>query len=333
MAVKISTTSVLILSLALLSFSHCCYGQLRVGFYNKDCRNVENIVSRVVGEAFFKDPSLAPAMIRLYFHDCFSNGCDASLLLDGTSSEKKASPNLSVRGYELIDDIKTAVEQECSGIISCADIIALATRDLVTLASGRKTWYAIPTGRFDGTVSLASSVDLPSPRLTVSQTADKFFDRKLSLTDMVLLLGGHTIGVTHCSFIMDRLYNFQNTKLPDPSMDSKLVQELKFKCPQGSSSDGIINLDQNFTSSNTMDVSFYKQINSRRGILHIDQQLAIDGMTSKIVTDIANGNDFLFRFGQAMVNLGWVGVKTKANGGEIRKSCRSCKDPLFCATS
>ncbi|XP_019090333.1 PREDICTED: peroxidase 60-like [Camelina sativa] len=229
MAVNISTTSVLILSLALLSFGHCCYGQLRVGFYNKDCRNVENIVSRVVGEAFFKDPSLAPAMIRLYFHDCFSNGCDASLLLDGTSSEKKASPNLSVRGYELIDDIKTAVELECNGIVSCADIIALATRDLVTLASGGKTWYAIPTGRFDGTVSLASSVDLPSPRLTVSQTADNFFDRKLSLTDMVLLLGGHTIGVTHCSFIMDRLYNFQNTKQSDPSMDSKLVQELKLK--------------------------------------------------------------------------------------------------------
>ncbi|KAG7556084.1 hem peroxidase [Arabidopsis suecica] len=327
MAVKISTISVLILSLALLSLGHCCYGQLRVGFYSTKCPNVENIVSKVVGEAFIKDSSIAPAMIRLYFHDCFSNGCDASLLLDGTSSEKKASPNLSVRGYELIDNIKSAIEQECDRVVSCADIIALATRDLVTLASGGKTRYEIPTGRLDGKVSLALLVDLPSPRMTVSQTAAKFAERKLSVTDMVLLLGGHTIGVAHCSFVMDRLYNFQNTQQPDPSMDPKLVQELRLKCPKDSSTDGIINLDQNFTSSNTVDVSFYKQINFHRGILHIDQQLAIDGMTSKMVTDIANGNDFLARFGQAMVNLGSVRLITKAKDGEIRRSCRSCNNP------
>jgi len=73
MAVKISTIEVLILSLALLSFGHGCYGQLRLGFYSQNCQNVENIVSKVVGEAFIKDSSIAPAMIRLYFHDCFSN--------------------------------------------------------------------------------------------------------------------------------------------------------------------------------------------------------------------------------------------------------------------
>ncbi|CAE6114801.1 unnamed protein product [Arabidopsis arenosa] len=329
MAVKISTISVLILSLALLSLGHCCYGQLRVGFYSTKCPNVENIVSKVVGEAFIKDSSIAPAMIRLYFHDCFSNGCDASLLLDGVNSEKKASPNLSVRGYEVIDDIKSAVEKECDRVVSCADIIALATRDLVSLASGGKTRYEIPTGRLDGKISSALLVDLPSPKMTVSETAAKFAQRKLSLSDMVLLLGGHTIGVAHCSFIMDRLYNFQNTQQPDPSMDPKLVQELRLKCPKDSSTDGIINLDQNSTSSNTMDVSFYKEINIRRGVLHIDQKLATDDLTSKMVSDIANGNDFLVRFGQAMVNLGSVRLISKTKDGEIRRSCRSpCNNPL-----
>lgn len=72
MAVKISTISV-ILILALLSFGHCCYGELRRGFYNKACPNVENIVFKLVQEGFNKNPSIAPAMIRLYFHDCFSN--------------------------------------------------------------------------------------------------------------------------------------------------------------------------------------------------------------------------------------------------------------------
>ncbi|ESQ42198.1 hypothetical protein EUTSA_v10015253mg [Eutrema salsugineum] len=328
MAAKISTKSALIVFLAVLSISQCCYGKLEFGSYKETCPNVENIVFKVVKEGFIKDPSVAPAMIRLYFHDCFSNGCDASLLLDGTSSEKKATPNLSVRGYELLDDIKTALENDCHGVVSCADIIALATRDLVTLASGEKTRYEIPTGRLDGRESTALSVDLPSPQLSVSQTAAMFAKRKLSVDDMVLLLGGHTIGVAHCSFIKDRLYNFKNTNKPDPSMDPKLVQELRGKCPEKSSTDGIINLDQDFSSSNIVDVSFYKQINSSRGILQIDQELANDGMTKKMVTDLAKGNDFLARFGQAMVNLGSVGVKDEQNG-EIRRSCRSCNN-LFC---
>lgn len=59
-------------------------------------------------------------------------GCDASLLLDGSNSEKRAPPNLSVRGYELIDAVKNAVERACPGVVSCADIIAMATRDAVS---------------------------------------------------------------------------------------------------------------------------------------------------------------------------------------------------------
>lgn len=63
-------------------------------------------------------------------------GCDASLLINSTpknSAEKDAGANLTVRGYDLIDAAKAAVEKACPGKVSCADIIALATRDVIAL--------------------------------------------------------------------------------------------------------------------------------------------------------------------------------------------------------
>ncbi|PQQ17178.1 peroxidase P7 [Prunus yedoensis var. nudiflora] len=59
-------------------------------------------------------------------------GCDASILLDDTATftgEKNAFPNQnSVRGFEVIDTIKTRVEAACNATVSCADILALASR-------------------------------------------------------------------------------------------------------------------------------------------------------------------------------------------------------------
>lgn len=60
-------------------------------------------------------------------------GCDASVLLDSPTkdAEKDALPNLTLRGYQIFDKIKNAIEQTCPGVVSCADIIALAARDAV----------------------------------------------------------------------------------------------------------------------------------------------------------------------------------------------------------
>ena len=66
-------------------------------------------------------------------------GCDASILLDSTpfsQSEKDAVPNTSVRGYEVIDEIKSVLEHDCPATVSCSDIIALASRDAVGTLGG-----------------------------------------------------------------------------------------------------------------------------------------------------------------------------------------------------
>ena len=52
--------------------------------------------------------------------------------MEGNSAEKEAIPNKSVSGYEIIDEIKAKLEEECPETVSCADIVALATRDAVS---------------------------------------------------------------------------------------------------------------------------------------------------------------------------------------------------------
>jgi hypothetical protein len=65
-------------------------------------------------------------------------GCDGSILLDGSNSEKLAGPNLnSARGFEVVDAIKADLEKACPGVVSCADVLALAAKYGVLLVRVR----------------------------------------------------------------------------------------------------------------------------------------------------------------------------------------------------
>lgn len=137
----------------------------------------------------------------------------------------------------------------------------------------------------------------------------------------MFVLGDHTIGVAHCSFFQDRLYNFQNSGKPDPTMVPSLASALRSTCPNGKTkTDSTVSLDQGPRSSSVVDNSYYKQILARRGILQIDQEIALDERTKDIVGTIAGGPGFSARFGQAMVKLGAL---RDGSPGEMRKSCRA----------
>lgn len=70
-------------------------------------------------------------------YDVLLQGCDGSVLLDSSGtiiSEKRSNPNRnSARGFDVVDEIKAALEEECPETVSCADILALAARDSTVL--------------------------------------------------------------------------------------------------------------------------------------------------------------------------------------------------------
>ena len=55
-------------------------------------------------------------------------------LADGVEGEKEAFQNAgSLGGFEVIDEIKTALENVCPGVVSCADILAITAEISVSL--------------------------------------------------------------------------------------------------------------------------------------------------------------------------------------------------------
>jgi len=156
------TTIFLLLTVFLLPSN----AQLSSTFYSSTCPNASSIVRSVIQQALQSDTRIAASLTRLHFHDCFVNvhisrstihfyffsctvryqidivfefqGCDGSVLLDQggniTLSEKNAVPNNnSARGFNVVDNIKTALENSCPGVVSCADILALAAEASVSL--------------------------------------------------------------------------------------------------------------------------------------------------------------------------------------------------------
>jgi peroxidase len=111
--------------------------QLSEGFYDGSCPDVHRVVRRTLKAAHQADPRIYASLTRLHFHDCFVQGCDGSILLDNSSSivsEKYAKPNNnSARGYPVVDDVKAALEKACPGVVSCADILAIAAKVSVEL--------------------------------------------------------------------------------------------------------------------------------------------------------------------------------------------------------
>ncbi|XP_027342737.1 peroxidase 3-like [Abrus precatorius] len=318
-----SISNLRVVTLCLLALIASTHAQLQLGFYAKSCPKAEQIILNFVHQHIHNAPSLAAALIRMHFHDCFVRGCDGSVLLNSTTNqaEKDAPPNLTVRGFDFIDRIKILVEAECPGVVSCADILALVARDSVVATGG--PYWKVPTGRRDGVISnlveARNSIPAPFHNFTTIQTL--FANQGLDLKDLVLLSGAHTIGVSHCSSFSNRLFNFTGKGDQDPALDSEYAKNLKtFKCKNINDNTTKVEMDPG--SRKTFDLGYYNQVVKRRGLFESDAALLTNSVSKSLVTQLLEGSieNFYAEFANSMENMGRIKVKTGTEG-EIRKHC------------
>ncbi|WZZ12332.1 hypothetical protein YC2023_105421 [Brassica napus] len=287
------------------------------------CDDAETYIRHQVEKFYRNDSSIAPKLLRLLYSDCMVNGCDASVLLQGPNSERTAPQNRGLGGFVIIDKIKKVLETRCPGVVSCADILNLATRDAVHMAGAPS--YPVFTGRRDGGVLNADAVDLPSPSISVEESLAYFKSKGLDVLDMTTLLGAHSMGKTHCSHIVNRLYNFKNTGKPDPTMNTTLVSELRTRCPprtKKGQTDPLVYLNPDSGSSNRFSNSYYSRVLSHNAVLGVDQQLIYNDDSLEITQEFdASFEDFRKSFALAMSRMGSINVLT-GKAGEIRRDCR-----------
>ncbi|KAL6867435.1 hypothetical protein ACP4OV_015459 [Aristida adscensionis] len=304
--------------------------ELSPAFYDGTCPHVHDTVRRVVQEARVADPRVPASLLRLHFHDCFVNGCDGSLLLDGTpamASEKGAELNNgSARGFDVVDAAKAAVEAACPGVVSCADVLALAAEVSVELAGGPS--WRVMLGRRDGMApNFDGAQNLPSP------TERCIFSRGSSPTSASTTpilspskVRAHTIGRAQCRFVQDRLYDFSGTRRPDPTMDQAYLAALQQRCPAAASDDESLN-DLDPASPDAFDDGYYASLLRNRGLLRSDQAMLSTpeegaASTATIVERFAGSQAEFFRsFATAMIKMGNIAPLT-GSMGEVRRNCR-----------
>ncbi|CAL1402565.1 unnamed protein product [Linum trigynum] len=290
-----------------LSFAH----------YQTTCPDAEAIINRKVKEWVKKDYTLAPSLMRLHFHDCSVRGCDGSILLSHVGSERTSKASKTLRGFQVVDDIKKELEKKCPKTVSCADILTAASRDATVIQGG--PYWSIPYGRKDGKVSIDKEAEsVPTGHENVTSLIEFYQSKGLNALDLVALSGAHTIGRTSCETIQHRLYDYEGTGKPDSLLDERYANYLTRKCRWGSD---YVELEG--MSPGKFNNQYYKNLQKKMGLLRTDQMLYSDSRTSPFVNAMAYAPDSVFhnQFAASMTKFGNILDPEVQEGGEVRADC------------
>ncbi|KAK9175119.1 hypothetical protein WN944_027125 [Citrus x changshan-huyou] len=311
-----SLSQIIFVSILLLIITTKCGAQLSPTFYDATCPRALKTIRTGIRNAVSGERRMAASLLRLHFHDCFVQGCDASILLDDSSSidsEKNALPNFkSVRGFEVIDSVKSQLESVCPGVVSCADIVAVAARD-ASFAVGGPSW-TVKLGRRDSTTASRSLAEnLPSFTDGLDRLISTFATKGFSARDLVALSGAHTIGQAQCAFFRDRIYSNQS------DIDAGFASTRRRECPASGGDSNLSPLD--LVTPDSFDNNYFKNLVQKKGLLASDQVLFSGGSTDSIVDEYSkNRSKFKSDFAAAMIKMADISPLT-GTAGQIRRVC------------
>lgn len=310
---------------ALSLFLTPAQSQLSLDYYHNSCPRFNQIVQDTITSKQITSPTTAAASLRLFFHDCLVNGCDGSILISSTpfnSAERDADINRSLPGdaFDVVVRAKTALELACPNTVSCADILAVATRDLVTMVGG--PYYNVLLGRKDGLVSKSSYVEgkLPRPTMSISQIIELFASNGFSIQETVALCGAHTIGFSHCKEFSSGIYNYSRYSQYDTQYNPRFAQALQKACSDYQKNP-TLSVFNDIMTPNKFDNMYFQNLPKGLGLLRSDHGLYSDPRTKPFVeTFAADQSKFFQAFGKAMEKLSVYKVNT-GRKGEIRHRC------------
>ncbi|VVA97942.1 unnamed protein product [Arabis nemorensis] len=302
------------------------YEGLSYNYYEKTCPKLEEIVRSSLSPMFVIDPSSPAALLRLMFHDCQVQGCDASILIEPSGDKQQFTEidsvkNFGIRKRDLISGIKTSLETECPKQVSCSDIIILAAREAVALTGG--PLIPVPLGRKDSLSTPSKHVadsDLPPSTADVDSILSLFGGKGMTVEESVAIMGSHTLGVTHCNNVLSR---FDNANATSENMDPHFQTFLRVVCPEFSPSSKTAEATfvPNDQTSLIFDTAYYDDAIAGRGNLIIDSEIGADPRTRPYVEAFAANQDRFFNaFSSAFVKLSSYKVLT-GNNGVVRSVC------------
>ncbi|KAK4367992.1 hypothetical protein RND71_011784 [Anisodus tanguticus] len=207
----------------------------------------------------------------MYVCKLYSCGCDASVLLADNNKngtvERETIPNRMLKGFNFIDTIKDEIEETYPGVVSCSDILVLATRDGIVLAGG--PYYPVLTGRRDSKESFfdKAMAEIPRPNGNMSEI-HRLFRSGFDERETVALL-------------------------------AKGLSESAMSYSQRLSVSTFSSIAASF------DNHYYKTLMGGRGLLFADQQLMANEKTAAVAEDYSfdDGTIFGTEFAHAMAKM------------------------------
>jgi peroxidase len=279
----------------------------------------------------------------LYFNDV--QGCDGSVLLDKSYEnphpEKEAPVNIGLTAFDLLEEIKAAVEDRCPGVVSCSDILIYAGRDAASILSNGNVHFEVPAGRLDSVVSNAEEAmaELPDSVDDVEKLIKTFAKKNFTVEELVILTGAHSIGQTHCSSFTDRLSE------PSSQIAPAYRNLLNYKCSQGNNPevdnnvrdedhDVVAKFMPGFSSRvrripDFLDNTFYHNNLAKIVTFHSDWTLLMHEEARGHVHEYAdNGTLWDEDFADSLLKLSKLPMPLGSKG-EIRKKCSIVNHRLY----